>query len=106
MHFRESYNTYTMVYLFLSLSLGILSSLMSGSEMPLFIILATAILLLVAVGESVLTSVKKVVYHIKVAELGGLIDRVKREIGPVKVRDMNVQNVSGDKAKVIVTYKK
>lgn len=27
-HFRENYNTYTMVYLFLALSFGILSSLM------------------------------------------------------------------------------
>ena len=31
MHFRENYNTYTMVYLFAALSLGILSSLI-GEE--------------------------------------------------------------------------
>ena len=52
MHFRENYNTYTMLYIFLSLSGGILSSLANKSEelTPMILIIISISILIILGG--------------------------------------------------------
>ena len=89
MHFRESYHTYTMVYIFIGLSFGILSSLMTTADLNFFIILIITILVIVLIFERLLRSVKKVAYTVSIEELrAGIRDRIVADLGDVKILDI------------------
>jgi len=105
MHFRESYHTYTMSYLFLSISLGILSSLMQWSDLYLFIIIAVIILAVLWLFETFLVSTKKCVYFVPVERLKALREQVLHDLWPVKVGDINVKSIKKGIAKVVVSYR-
>lgn len=106
MHFRESYHTFTMVYLFAWLSLGLLSSLMPSSDYLSFVLMAVVVLVLLLFFELVLKWTKKVIYTLPVSELDNLKEKALKELSAKKIKEMNVQSISKGKAKVTVTYTK
>jgi MFS family permease len=110
MHFRENYNTYTMIYLFLSISMGLFSSLipLSGvTEMEAATVLAIIgmiILMILLLLEVVLVSMKKCKYTIPVAEIKNIEARAKSDLGNIKVKDVNIPSIEGEMATVVVSY--
>lgn len=79
-HFRENYHTYTMVYLFLALSLGILSSLMQGSDLYVFIAIAVIVLVVILLFEKILDSMKKCDYEVAVESLQNIEDQIHADL--------------------------
>ena len=88
--------------------MGILSSFMHGDhDLILFAILSIVVLLFVFLFEKFVVSVKKVSYTVPIYELqNGFTERVRRDLGGVKVKDVSIQSVDGEQAKVVVTYRR
>ncbi len=102
--FRRKYGKSTFLYLFISLSTGILSSLMQQSEMLLFMAFGTGALVLLMIAEFAVRNMKTCEMRVPVEELYSTRQKFESYMPHTRVKAIEVVEIREGNARVTISY--
>ncbi len=102
--FRRKYSKSTFLYLFIALSIGILSSLMPQSEMVIFLAFGTGSLVLIGIAEWLVKSMKTCEMRVPADELYSAREKFESYMPHTRVKNIEVDEIRDGMAKITISY--